>query len=166
MSFQIGDKVIHSTHGFAEIINIESKVVAGSTVDYYVVQTKDLLVWIPVTSQAKESLRLPTEKNKFMDLFSILRGHYAPFPENRMERKSEIHVRLNAGSAESICSLIRDLSFYRKNKKLNEYESSIYQRAVKMLIDEWQYSLATTPQQATKELNTLLDESDTVSATK
>jgi CarD family transcriptional regulator len=163
MSYNIGDKVIHSSHGFAEIVNIESKDVAGTRVDYYVVQTRDLLVWIPVASPLKESLRLPAAKNKFADYFSILRAHYLPFSENRMERKNEIHLRLKEGSTESICSLIRDLSYYRKNKKLNEYECSIYERAVKMLIDEWQYAMSTTQQQATKELNTLLDESNTLS---
>jgi CarD family transcriptional regulator len=159
MKFQIGDKVIHSAHGFAEIINLESKEVAGTSLNYYVVQTHDLRLWIPVENGQKDSLRLPTAKNGFDALFSILRAHYEPFSENRMERKTQIHARINEGNSESICGLIRDLSFYRKNKKLNEYESLIYERAVRVLIDEWQYSLSIPPVQASKELNVLLDES-------
>jgi RNA polymerase-interacting CarD/CdnL/TRCF family regulator len=159
MSFHIGDKVIHSTHGFAEIINIESKEVSGISSEYYVVQTRTLLLWIPLISQIKESLRLPTSKSEFANLIDILRSHNLPFPEHRNERKSQIHNMLTDGATESICSLIRDLSFCRKNNKLNDTESSIYKSAVIKLIDEWQFSMSISQAQALGELNSLLDES-------
>jgi RNA polymerase-interacting CarD/CdnL/TRCF family regulator len=164
MSFQIGDKVIHSTHGFAEIINIESKVVSGCSSEYYVLQTRSLLIWIPLKSQSKESLRLPTTKGNFDDLLAILRSHNLPFPENRNERKSQIRTMLTNGDAGSICGLIRDLSFCRKNNKLNETETSIYKSAVVKLIDEWQYSMSIPQAQAIGELNSLLDESFSLSS--
>jgi RNA polymerase-interacting CarD/CdnL/TRCF family regulator len=164
MSFQIGDKVIHSTHGFAEIIKVESKEVSGVSSEYYVVQTRKLLLWIPLIHQAKESLRFPTSKIKFAALQDILRSHNLPFPANRNERKMEIHHKLTDGAAESICGLIRDLSFCRKNKKLNDTETSIYKSAVSGLIDEWKYSMSISEAQATGELNSLLDESYSLSS--
>jgi CarD family transcriptional regulator len=159
MSFNIGDKVIHSTHGFAEIINVESKKVSGVSSEYYVVQTRNLKLWIPLISQNKESLRLPTATGKFSGLADILRSHNLPFPENRNERKSKIHTMLNDGEIESICGLIRDLSFCRKSNKLNETESSIYKSAVTKLLDEWQFAMSVSQTQAMGELNLLLDES-------
>jgi RNA polymerase-interacting CarD/CdnL/TRCF family regulator len=159
MSFNIGDKVIHSTHGFAEIINVESKEVSGISSEYYVVQTRKLLIWIPLISQTKESLRLPTSKSNFNNLIDILRSHNLPFPDNRNERKIQIHNMLTNGATESVCSLIRDLSFCRKNNKLNETETSIYKGAIINLIDEWQYSMSISQAQAIGELNLLLDES-------
>jgi RNA polymerase-interacting CarD/CdnL/TRCF family regulator len=164
MTYQIGDKVIHSTQGFGEIINIESKEVAGVTADYYVVKTKDLLLWIPIASSNKESLRLPTSKNRFSALMDILRSHNLPLSNNRNERKSQIHDRLSDGATESMCGLIRDLSYCRKNQKLNDTETSIFKRAVSKLIDEWQYAMSIPPSQALGELNVLLDESFTVSS--
>jgi len=159
MSFHIGDKVIHSTHGFAKIINVESKEVSGISSEYYVVQTRKLLLWIPFISQTKESLRLPTSKSNFNNLIDILRSHNLPFPDNRKERKIQIHNMLTSGATESICGLIRDLSFCRKNNKLNETETSIYKGAISNLIDEWQYSMSISQAQAIGELNLLLDES-------
>jgi RNA polymerase-interacting CarD/CdnL/TRCF family regulator len=164
MSFHIGDKVIHSNHGFAEIVNIESKVVSGNSSEYYVVQTKNLILWSPVLHPVQGNLRLPTSKSKFIDLVTILRSHCLPFSEFRKERKSQIHTRINDGATESTCSLIRDLSFCQRNRKLNEYESSIFKRAVNMLIDEWQYSMSITQAQASLELNALLDESYSLSS--
>jgi RNA polymerase-interacting CarD/CdnL/TRCF family regulator len=159
MAYHIGDKVIHATHGIAEIINVESKEVSGVSSDYYVVQTKTLLLWIPLINQLKSSLRLPTSKSGFSSLMDILRSHNSPLPANRNERKSHIHNKLTDGAIESICGLIRDLSFCRKNKKLNDTETSIYKGAVGKLIDEWQYSMSVPQAQAIQELNVLLDES-------
>jgi len=159
MTFQIGDKVIHATHGIADIINVESKEVSGISSDYYVVQTRSLILWIPLINQIKSSLRLPTTRSGFASILEILRSHNAPLPENRNERKSHIHNRLTDGAIESVCGLIRDLSFCRKNKKLNDTETSIYKNAVVKLVDEWQYSMSVSQAQATRELNTLLDES-------
>ena len=164
MSFQIGDKVIHATHGFAEIVNVETKEVSGTSSEYYVVQTKNLMLWIPVLEPIQGNLRLPTSKSKFIDLWSILRSHSLPFSDFRKERKSQIHTRITGGASESTCGLIRDLSFCRRNKQLNEYESTIYKRAVNMLMDEWQYSMSVTQAQASLELNALLDESYSLSS--
>jgi RNA polymerase-interacting CarD/CdnL/TRCF family regulator len=165
MSFQIGDKVIHAVQGFGEIINIESKEVSGITSEYYVVKTRDLLLWIPMTTQLKESLRLPTSKNNFGNLLDILRSHNLPFSKNRNERKLQIHNMLTSGATESICGLIRDLSFYRKNQKLNDTDTYIYKSAVGKLIDEWKYSMSISQAQAIGELNILLDESFSTSKT-
>jgi RNA polymerase-interacting CarD/CdnL/TRCF family regulator len=159
MSYHIGDKVVHATHGFSEVINVESKEVLGVSSEYYVVQTKKLMLWIPLIAQTKESLRPPTSKSKFGRLLGILRSHNLPFPVNRNERKSLIHNLLTDGAIESICSLIRDLSFCRKNNKLNDTEASIYKHAVVKLIDEWEYSMSVSQAQALGELNSLLDES-------
>jgi RNA polymerase-interacting CarD/CdnL/TRCF family regulator len=166
MTYNIGDKVIHSTHGFAEIINVESKEVSGISSTYYVIQTRSLLLWIPLICQNKESIRLPTSKNKFIELFDILRSHNIPFPKNRNERKSQIHNMLTDGEIESICRLIRDLSFCRKNHRLNDTDTSTYKCAVMKLIDEWQYSMSISQAQAIGELNSLLDESFVLSSNK
>jgi RNA polymerase-interacting CarD/CdnL/TRCF family regulator len=164
MSFQVGDKVIHSTHGFAEIVDVESKEVSGTFADYYVVRTKTLMLWIPVLNSIPGNLRLPTSKEKFNALWGILRSHNLPFSEFRKERKSQIHNRITDGASESTCGLIRDLSFSRRNGKMNEYESTIYKRAVNMLMDEWQYSMSVSHAQASLELNAMLDESFSLSS--
>jgi CarD family transcriptional regulator len=163
MSFHIGDKVIHAIHGFAEITDIEAKVVSGITSEYYVVKTNTLHLWIPINGSNRDTLRPPVSKTNFINLYDILRSHCSPFSENRNERRSQVSSRINDGATESTCGLIRDLSFCRKNKKLNEFESVIYKRAVNNLIDEWKYTMSISQVQANLELNLLLDESYTLS---
>jgi RNA polymerase-interacting CarD/CdnL/TRCF family regulator len=163
MDFHVGDKVIHSSYGMVEIVDLEKKEVAGTETLFYVVKAKDMTVWIPVHAEDRVTLRTPASRMEFEKFFSILRDRYNPFSENRMERKNQIHVRLHEGNSGSMCRLVRDLSFYRKNKKLNEYETSIFERSVTSLVDEWQYSMAVPVTTARSELGQLLDESYTKS---
>jgi RNA polymerase-interacting CarD/CdnL/TRCF family regulator len=163
MDFQVGDKVIHTSYGLVEIVDLEKKEVAGTVTLFYVVKAKDMTVWIPVHTEDRASLRPPATRPEFEKFFSILRDRYNPFSENRMERKAQIHTRLQEGNSGSVCRLVRDLSFYRRNKKLNEYETSIFERTVTSLVDEWQYSLAVPPAKARSDLTQLLDESYTKS---
>jgi RNA polymerase-interacting CarD/CdnL/TRCF family regulator len=163
MDFHVGDKVIHSSYGMADIVDLESKEISGKTTRFYVVRAKDLLIWIPVVPGENGSLRLPASRSEFEGLFPILRAHSDPLSENRMERKSQIHARMKEGYSASLCRLVRDMSVYNRNKKLNEYEHSVFERATAFLVDEWQYSMSVTLAQARRELNQLLEESYTQS---
>jgi CarD family transcriptional regulator len=159
MEYKIGDKVIHSTFGFSEIIDVEEKEISGVMERYYVVKVNKMVIWIPVINLKNATLRLPSTKNSFNDLFSILRSKYSPLSNDKKVRKSQIHFQINEGNSESICRLVRDLSFYKSSKKLNEDENSILRRAIRIIIDEWQFSLETSQNQANADLNTLLAES-------
>lgn len=159
MDFQVGDKVIHSSYGMADIVDMENKEIAGKVTRFYVVRAKDLMIWIPANSGVNGSLRLPASRSEFEGLFPILRAHSEPLSANRMERKNQIHLRIKEGNSGSLCRLVRDLSFYYKSKKLNETEHTIYERAIAFLVDEWQFAMSVTLAQARRELNQLLDES-------
>jgi CarD family transcriptional regulator len=164
MEYKIGDKVIHHSFGFAEVVNIEEKNIGGVSQKYYVIKTNDLHVWIPCAPPTAGKLRVPSTKHEFPGLFKILRSEYSPFAAERMSRKSQIQGMFSEGSTESLCKLIRDLSFYKMKKSLNEYENTIFERAIHILIDEWRYAFDITPSQARTDLNKLLSESYSVSA--
>ena len=166
MSFRVGDTVIHSSYGLAEIVKMETKVISGVRTQCYVVRTKDLTIWIPVDRAENGSLRRPSSRSEFKRLFTILRAKYHPFPENRTERRSQIHSRMKEGTSGSLCRLVRDLSYYNHNKKLSETEGTIFERATTWLMDEWQYVMSIPQAQAKKELNHLLDESYRASTSK
>jgi RNA polymerase-interacting CarD/CdnL/TRCF family regulator len=159
MTYNIGDKVIHYNFGFSEIIGVEEKMISGVSQKYYVVRTNGMLLWIPYQTEETSKLRPPSSRNEFNKFFSILRSKYSPLSSERNVRKSQIQGRFVNGSTESICTLIRDLSFYKNQKKLNEYDSSIFERAIHNLIDEWGYAFNIPQAQARVELNKLLLES-------
>lgn len=157
MDFQIGDTVIHSSHGLAEIVGLEQKAVASGDVQFYVVRTKDLTIWVPSAESGKGTLRRPAEKKQFIDLLSILRGTIDPLSVDRMERKTQLQTRMHEGNSGAICRLVRDLSFFRLTNKLNENDSAMLERAMSSLLDEWQYALAIPLPEAKSELKHILE---------
>jgi RNA polymerase-interacting CarD/CdnL/TRCF family regulator len=156
MIFQIGDKVIHMAHGLGEIVLIEEKTVRNQTVNCYVVRTPDLTVWIPINDLQQHSLRMPTPPDEFKKLFTILTNPGEALPEDRVLRKEKLMAQLKEGELASICRVVRDLTCFKRNTKLNDQEKSILERATKSLLTEWIYSLGEPMNQAQQAMDKLL----------
>jgi RNA polymerase-interacting CarD/CdnL/TRCF family regulator len=155
--FRVGDKVIHWCYGLGEIIGLDEKILSGHKARYYVVRVQNLTIWVPMDDDIKSKLRPPTPKSEFKNLFAILRSPGEPLSNDRMERKTQIMEKMKNGSLEGICQVVRDLSSYRKERKLNDYDSVLLKRAHDFLIDEWKFSLFVPPAQAEQELTQLLE---------
>jgi CarD family transcriptional regulator len=158
MNFQVGDKVIHWAHGLGEITGLDEKVLSGRKMRYYVVKAKDSTVWVPADESDVRSLRLPMPENDFGKLIAVLRGTCEVLPTDRQERKARLVSLLKEGNSGAICRLVRDLSFYRRTKKLNDNELAILKSASDSLLNEWMFSLSVSLDQAERDLRKLLEE--------
>jgi RNA polymerase-interacting CarD/CdnL/TRCF family regulator len=156
MGFQIGDKVIHSTFGFGEIINIEDKTIHGKLENCFVVQMGDMTIWVPIEDSSQTTLRAPTSPEEFIETLPILTSPTENLVEDRVLRQKQLSDRLKDGQLASICRVVRDLSSYKRQTKLNDQERSIFERAVKSLLTEWTFSLGTTQLQARQAMETML----------
>lgn len=156
MEFQVGDKVVHWAYGVGEIIQFDEKILAGESVLYYVVQIRDLTVWVPIKQNGKQILRLPTPESEFEELFKILGSAGEQLSSDRLERKTQLNERLRNGTLESICRVIRDLAFHRQYKKLNDNDLSTLERAQNLLLEEWKLALSVSHAEAQQELNLYL----------
>ena len=160
MEYQVGDKVIHWTYGLGEIVELDEKVLAGQTTSYYVVRIGDMSIWVPVDQMNGDSLRLPTPAHDFDRLFAILGSPGEPLSDDRLERKTQLQKKMHDGRPESICEVVRDLSFANHTKKLNENDAAILYRAKSLLLSEWGISLSVPINQAEDALNSLLGENN------
>ena len=158
MTFHKGDTVMHWTHGIGQIVNLEERALAGSKTIYYVVQVRDMTVWIPADNKVGSRLRPPTPKPRFERLLTILSSPSEPLPEDRLERKTRLLELLQDGRPESLCQIIRDLSAYQKQlgKPMNENDQMILKQSRKTLLGEWGFVLSITHAQAERELHHLL----------
>jgi len=157
MGFQVGDKVIHCTHGMGEIVAIEPKTIHEHLASCYVVRIQDLTVWIPIDDLQQHGLRLPARPEEFVGLFDILTGPCEQLQEDRVLRKDQLMAQLRDGQLASLCRLIRDLTCYKHTAKLNDQENSILERATKSLLTEWTYSLGLPLDQAQQDMTKLLE---------
>ena len=157
MAFQVGDKVIHLSHGLGDIVKIEDKTIHNSNVRCYEVRTSNLTVWVPVDAGTRHSLRDPTPRKEFTKLFAVLQEPAEALPEDRYERQKKLLAMLNDGQLISVCRVVRDLSNYASNKKLGADDKSILERARNSLLTEWVFSLSVPLSKADRALRELLD---------
>ncbi|HJZ04733.1 MAG TPA: CarD family transcriptional regulator [Patescibacteria group bacterium] len=157
MSFQVGDQVIHWVYGLGEIIQLDEKVLSGHTGKYYVVQMRDLTLWVPLNETGGHCLRFPTPARDFQKLFRILASPGEPLSPDRFMRKTQLTELLKDRTLESICRVIRDLVYYKRTKKVNENDNSILAHARNFLLNEWSVALSVPVQQAESELRNLLE---------
>ncbi|HMB21807.1 MAG: CarD family transcriptional regulator [Chloroflexota bacterium] len=158
MNFYKGDMVMHWTYGIGQIVNLEERALAGSKTIYYVVQVRDMTVWVPADKKVQSRLRPPTPKSRFQRLLAILSSPSEPLPEDRLERKTHLLELLQDGRPESLCQVIRDLSAYQKqqSKPMNDNDQMILKQSRNTLLGEWEFVLSITPAQAEHELHRLL----------
>jgi RNA polymerase-interacting CarD/CdnL/TRCF family regulator len=156
MDFHKGDSVVHWIYGLGKILRIEEKDLSGQTSLYYVVQLKDLTVWVPVDGELMNRVRPPTPKDRFTSLLEILKGQSQILPVDRYERRTFLEDELRKGSAEANCRVIRDLSAFKQTHQLNDYDLLILNRTRASLLGEWTYSQSISLEQAETELHDLM----------
>ncbi len=157
MAFKVGDKVIHWIYGLGEIIELDEKVLSGNSGEYYVVETGDLTLWVPLNETGELSLRLPTPAEDFQKIFRLLASPGEALPEDRFKRKTHLTELMKDRTLESICVVIRDLVNYKLTNKINENDKSVLERSKNFLLNEWSYTLSVPIHKAERELRELLN---------
>jgi RNA polymerase-interacting CarD/CdnL/TRCF family regulator len=156
MEFQTGDNVVHCTHGLGRVLAIEERTFFDKITFYYMVQMKDLTIWIPADENLKRRLRLPNSEGSFKQLLSILSSPAEPLPDDRRQRSLQVSEMIEDGKAESLCRAIRDLTANRYSRSWSESDNALMRRAQKALIGEWSFIFSITPLEAERELQRLL----------
>jgi RNA polymerase-interacting CarD/CdnL/TRCF family regulator len=156
MEYHTGDAVIHWTYGFGKILRQEERTFSGEKKLYYVVQIRDLTLWVPADGELVSRLRSPTPGREFSKLFAILSGPGETLSDDRLERKTHLDEELKDGKAEAVCRVIRDLSFFQHRKPLNDNDKLILRQASDSLLGEWGFSLSIPVAEAQVELYRLL----------
>lgn len=156
LDYHVGDTVIHANYGLGEIVDMDQKVIHERQMLCYVVKIRNLTIWVQADETGKSGLRPPTPSKDFEKLFTILRGQGEPLPNDRFDRKTVLTERMKDGKLTSICSVIRDLACFKREKKFNDNDKAIMERAQNLLLAEWMYARAISLAQATEELQKLL----------
>lgn len=156
MGFQIGDWVVHCTHGLGQVLAIEERTNNNKTALYYMVQLKDLTIWVPADENLNSRLRFPVSAEELHKFLATLSEPADPLLSDRRQRNLQLLEMLKDGSVESMCRVLRNLASHRHHRTWNEYDSALMNRVQKALIGEWSFSLSVSPLEAEVELQKLL----------
>jgi RNA polymerase-interacting CarD/CdnL/TRCF family regulator len=156
MNIHVGGPVIHWVYGFGEILRLEEKNLPGQASHYYVVQVKNLTIWVPADKELTNRLRVPTPEGQFNRLFDILSSPSEPLSKDRLERRTHLQEEQKNASAEANCRIIRDLSSRQQEAQLNDHDLLVLKQTRDSLLSEWTYSLSIPLAVAENELHRLL----------
>lgn len=164
--YQVGDTVIHPAHGVGVITRLDEMIQGEQSHLYYVLATPDkVTIWVPVDTAAQCGMRAVVSASGFAVATSgILSSAAQPLKEQAYERQAEIRERLNQGTLEAICSIVRDLTVRRSSQRLNENDARMLKRTRKLLLDEWVLVMDVLQQEAESHLSGMLQESVTLSS--
>jgi len=156
-TFHVGDKVIHWSYGPGEIIQMDEKEMNGKTIPCYVLKVGDLTLWVPVEDNGENCIRPLSQPEEFENVFSILAAPGEPLSNDIMERKKIVRQRMRTGTLESLSTVVRDLTYHKRNGKMTENDRAFLEQTRNLLLEEWRLVLAVPMESAEQELNRLLE---------
>lgn len=165
LPYQVGDTIVHPVHGVGVIIRLDEMKQGEQSPLYYVIETHaKVTVWVPVDTADQCGMRPVVSASGFAVASGILSSAAQPLNEQAHKRQVEIRERLNQGTLEAICSIVRDLTVRRSSQRLNENDAKILKRTRKLLLDEWVLVMDVQQQEAESYLSAMLHESVTLSS--
>jgi len=156
LEFAEGDWIVHLYHGVGQIIDIEQKSLDGKTINYYKVQTKDSIYWVPVENVDIDRIRPLSTPKEIDNALRIIRRKPRKMSTDHMKRKSQINDVRSIGALDEVAKIIRDLSARQIADKLNDSEERALSQFTDRLISEWSVSKDISTSEAREKLNDIL----------
>ena len=155
-SFSKGDWVSHLHHGVGQIEGKEKKSLGGESREYYKVQTRNGVYWIPTDNVETERIRPVVSEKMLQKSITILESPADKMAGKHTDRKNRINEVVTDGNLEGFCTLLRDLHAKRVADKLNTTEQRAHSNIKKKIASEWSATREISLQEANKELNKIL----------
>jgi len=157
--FEIGDKVVHPSHGAGVIINIEGKEFLEERGRYYVIDllTCEGVVMVPVASAQRIGLRPVSDADEISRAMSILTSSPDNLPNDHRERRAQIEEKLRTGDIVEVTKVVRNLAWRDRCRKLTMADRRLYERAQTFLAAELALAKGMELQEALKWLRTALN---------
>jgi RNA polymerase-interacting CarD/CdnL/TRCF family regulator len=155
--FKVGDFVVHPVYGLGHLIKIEEKQFSEMRARlYYQLTLPKSTVWIPVEAQANIGLRLVTARSDLDQYRDLLKSRPAPLHKDHKRRHLELVSRLNQGSFQVMCEVVRDLTAWGWRKSLNRTDAVTLKKTQESLYQEWATAAGVSMAEAIKEVKSLL----------
>jgi CarD family transcriptional regulator len=158
MTFNIGDKAVYPSHGVGVISGIESKEVAGTKMDFYVVQiiSSGARLMVPTNATTRIGLRNLSDAGVLHNVYSILRTPRRVSQRAWNRRFREFNDKLRTGSISDVAEVLRDLSSLKQDKPLSFGEKNMLEKALGMVVSEISAAEARNEGEVADEVNKML----------
>ena len=136
--FDIGDKVVHPTHGAGQVTGIEKQDLLEQYQRYYVI---DLAVdgrtlMIPVSNAEEIGLRSVSREAVLSKVWRTLSRTGEVLSDDYKKRQERIQEKLKTGDVIKVAEVIRDLSTLKREDHLTSFDTKLLERAQQFLASE------------------------------
>lgn len=156
--YAVEDWLAHTYYGIGQIKGIEVKDISGASVDYFRIQTSDSTFWVPVDRMDSEKMRPVTTLEEFGLVIAILQRPPKAMSADHKVRKTHMEHVQEQNMPEEMARLMRDLRARQRDKgKYSLDENNVVRTLKQRLADEWSVITGETIENATSNLDALLD---------
>ena len=136
--FDIGDKVVHPTHGAGQVTGIEKQDLLEQYHRYYVIDlaADDRTLMIPVSNAEEIGLRSISHEAALSQVWHILDATAKTLPDDHRKRQERIQEKLKTGDVIKVAEVIRDLSALKREDHLTSFDTQLLERAQQFLACE------------------------------
>jgi RNA polymerase-interacting CarD/CdnL/TRCF family regulator len=113
-------------------------------------------MWTRVEAQETNGLRLVTPKSELAHYRDLLKSPPIPLNTNPQQRQLELISRLQQGSFQGVCEVMRDLTAWGRQKPLGQADATTLQKTRDSLYEEWATAANISTTEASQEINSLL----------
>lgn len=137
-NFVSGDTVVYPGHGVGLIKAVESQVIAGHTLDVYVISFDDdrMTLRLPVAKALSSGLRHLCSVTDVERVLEILACPAKTYKVAWSKKMAEFETKLNSGRTDHIAEVVRDLHRCTNQPDPSYSEKQLYRNALDRLIKE------------------------------
>jgi CarD family transcriptional regulator len=136
--FDIGDKVVHPTHGAGLVTGIKKQDLLEQYHRYYVIDlvADHRTLMIPVSKAKEIGLRSISQEAALSQVWHTLGAAAKTLSDDYKKRQERIQEKLRTGDAIKVAEVIRDLSALKRGDHLTSFDTQLLERAQQFLACE------------------------------
>jgi CarD family transcriptional regulator len=158
LQFKVGDKCVYPAHGVGQIMRIETRQIAGSDHNFYVLQivSSGATLMVPVATCERAGMRQLISDEEIGRVYRILKspGKVSQTTWNRRFR--EFNDKLRTGSVREIAEVLRDLRSLKGDKDLSFGEKKMMDKALSLIVAEISAASSRPEPDVQDEVNSIL----------
>ncbi len=136
--FTVGDHVVYPAHGVGQVQGIETQVVAGYSLEVYVItfDHEKMTLRVPTAKARVSGLRSLAEGNVVSQALTTLKGRARVKRTMWSRRAQEYEAKINSGDLISIAEVVRDLHRAENQPEQSYSERQLYESALDRMARE------------------------------
>src|SRR3954454_19886710 len=156
VAFAVGSKVVYPSHGVAQIVRREKRVVDGEKRDYLILEVPQqgwgtsgaMTVSVPEANAENLGVRPAISRADATEVLDLLAVRDVRVPANWSRRFKNHQEKLKSGDVYQCAEVVRNLAARLREKSLSAAEQSMYAKARYILISEISPALKVTAEEA------------------